>query len=446
MDSLKNKKIGIVGLGITGLSIYSDIKHYTNSIICWEDSEKNRKLFENQDILFDLSNKQWQSLNIVFISPGIPNNHKIFMLAKKHKLLISSDIELFLHHNPNSKIIAITGTNGKSTTTALIGHILKHSGYDFPVGGNIGKPALSLPKNKPGYVLELSSFQLDLISFLNPTISVLLNITPDHLDRHGTFDEYCKAKMRVLHGDGIKIIGTNTKTCIEIYDELVKSGEKNIIAISTDDISENKKNNTLSCTKHSINDKFYDNCSYIIPELQQLTGRHNQENIAASYAVCRSLGLKPSDIIEKLASFEGLKHRMQYLGSKNNITYYNDSKATNVNAAACSLSSMQNIFWLAGGVFKEKNLNALENYWSNIKKAYLFGKSSLLFVEYLKDKIDFEVFNTMQEAFYKANIEAKSTEVQANIILAPACASFDQFNNFEDRGNKFIDLCNEELQ
>lgn len=441
MHSLKNKKIGIFGLGITGVSIYSDIKQYTNDIICWDDSEKNRNFFENQDILLDLSNKKWQSLDIVFISPGIPNNHKIFLLAKEHKILISSDIELFLHQNPNSKIIAITGTNGKSTTTALIGHILNNSGYDFPVGGNIGMPALSLPKSKPGYALELSSFQLDLISFLNPTISVLLNITPDHLDRHGTFDEYCKAKMRVLRGDGIKIIGIDTKACKEIYDGLVGSGEKNIIAIST-----NEKNNTISCTKHSINDKFYDNCSYIIPELQNLTGRHNQENIAAAYAVCRSLGLKPSDIIEKLASFEGLKHRMQYLGSKNNIAYYNDSKATNVNAAACSLSSMRNIFWLAGGVFKEKNLDELENYWQNIKKAYLFGKSSLLFAEYLKNKVDFEVFNTMHEAFYKAKIEAKSIKEQANIILAPACASFDQFNNFEDRGNKFIDLCNEELQ
>ena len=441
MQSLKNKKIGIVGLGITGTSIYSDITHYTNSIICWDDSEKNRHLFENQGILLDLSDKQWHSIDIVFISPGIPNNHKIFLLAKEHNLLISSDIELFLHHNPNSKIIAITGTNGKSTTTALIGHILNHFGYDFPVGGNIGKPALSLPKNKPGYVLELSSFQLDLISFLNTTISVLLNITPDHLDRHGTFDEYCKAKMRILCGDGIKIIGIDTKTCKEIYDRLVESGEKNIIAIST-----NEKNNTISCTKHSINDNFYDNCSHKLPELQKLTGKHNQKNIAASYAVCRSLGLKPSDIIEKLASFEGLKHRMQYLGSKNNITYYNDSKATNANAAACSLSSMQNIFWLAGGIFKEKNLDALENYWPNIKKAYLFGKSSLLFSEYLKDKVDFEVFSTMQEAFYKANIEAKSIEEQTNIILAPACASFDQFNNFEERGNKFIDLCNEELR
>lgn len=441
MYSLKNKKIGIFGLGITGVSIYSDIVHHTNDIICWDNSEKNRTNFQDQKILFDLSNEKWKSINIVFISPGVPNSHQIFLLAKEHNILISSDIELFLHHNPHSKIIAITGTNGKSTTTALIGHILNNSGYDFPIGGNIGTPVLSLPKNKTGYVLELSSFQLNLISFLNPTISVLLNITPDHLDRHGTFDEYCKAKMQILRGDGIKIIGIDTETCKEIYNTLVQNGEKNVIAIST-----NKKKNTITCLNHLINDDFYDANSHKIPELPNLTGKHNQENIAASYAVCRSLGLKPNDIIEQLASFEGLKHRMQNLGSKNNVTYYNDSKATNASSAAGSLSSMQNIFWLAGGIFKEESLNPLEKSLSNVKKAYLFGESSLLFSKYLKDKVDFEVFGTMQEAFSKANIDAKNIEEQAYIVLAPACASFDQFSNFEERGNKFIDLCNEELQ
>ncbi len=441
MYSLKNKKIGIFGLGITGVSIYSDIVHHTNEIICWDDSEKNRTNFQDQKTLFDLSNERWKSIDTVFISPGVPNNHQIFLLAKQYNILISSDIELFLHHNLHSKIIAITGTNGKSTTTALIGHILNNCGYDFPIGGNIGMPVLSLPKNKTGYVLELSSFQLDLISFFNPTISVLLNITPDHLDRHGTFDEYCKAKMRALRGDGIKIIGIDTDASKEIYDTLAHSGEKNIIAIST-----SKKKNTISFLNSLLHDNFYDADSYKIPELQNLTGKHNKQNIATTYAVCRSLGLKPNDIIDQLPSFQGLKHRMQNLGSKNNVTYYNDSKATNASSAAGSLTSMQNIFWLAGGIFKEESLDPLEKSLSNVKKAYLFGESSLLFSGYLKDKVDFEVFDTMQEAFSKANIDAKNAKEHAYIVLAPACASFDQFRNFEERGNKFIDLCNEELQ
>ena len=191
-----------------------------------------------------------------------------------------------------------------------------------------------------------------------------------------------------------------------------------------------------------IHDNFYDGGSHKIPELPNLTGMHNQENIAASYAVCRSLGVKSNVIIDKIATFKGLKHRMQNLGSKHLITYYNDSKATNVSAAAGCLSSLENIFWLAGGIFKEKSLAPIENSLSTVKKAYLFGRSSLLFSEYLKEKVDFEVFSTMKEAFFKAQADAKSGQKPANIVLAPACASFDQFKNFEDRGNTFISLCN----
>ena len=194
-----------------------------------------------------------------------------------------------------------------------------------------------------------------------------------------------------------------------------------------------------------MHDDFYDANSYKIPELYNLIGKHNKENIAAAYVICRSLGLKPNDIIDQLTSFQGLKHRMQNLRSKNNITYYNDSKATNASSAAASLASIQNIFWLAGGIFKEESLDPLEKSLSNVKKAYLFGESSLLFSKYLKDKIDFELFSTMQEAFSKANIDAKKSNEHAYIVLAPACSSFDQFRNFKERGNKFIDLCNEGL-
>ena len=441
MYNLNNKKIGIFGLGLTGDSIYSEISAQTNDIICWDDSEKNRLNFKEQNTLFNLSDKKWASLDIVFISPGIPKNHAIFSLANEHNILISSDIELFLHTNLESKIIVITGTNGKSTTTALIGHILNHSGYNFPIGGNIGLPVLALPKNKMGYVLELSSFQLDLIQFFNPTISVLLNITPDHLDRHGSFENYCKAKMRALRGDGIKIINIDNEASKEIYEVLTTNGEKKIIATS-----KHKQKNTISCSNNSIDDKFYDDSSIKLPNLPNLPGAHNQENIAASYAVCRSLGLKPQEIIDQLRGFGGLKHRMQNVGSNYNITYYNDSKATNASSAAGSLSSFSNIFWLAGGIFKEENLDPLEKSLKNVKKAYLFGKSKLLFSKYLKDKIDFEIFNNMKEAFEKANIDARLANNKVTIILAPACASFDQFKNFEDRGNQFIDLCNEKLK
>jgi UDP-N-acetylmuramoylalanine--D-glutamate ligase len=441
MHKLKDKKIGIFGLSTTGKSICETIKDYTKNIVCWDDSENNRFNFGERNLLINISDTKWQALDIVFISPGIPNEHEIFLLVKKYKISVSSDIELFLHNNKNSRIIGITGTNGKSTTTSLIGHILNNSGYDFPIGGNIGVPVLSLPQNKEGYVLELSSFQLDLLSFFNPYISVLLNIAPDHLDRYKTFAKYRKAKMKALNGDGIKIIGTSTEYSKEIYDQLLQKGEKNIIAIS----NQAKQKNVISCIDNCIEDNFYDYATYKLPVLPNLIGTNNQENIAASYAVCRSIGMQAQEIISQLSSFVSLKHRMQNIGSKENITYYNDSKATNSSSAAGSLASMDNILWLAGGIFKENNLDLIEKYLSNVRKAYLFGKSSLLFSQYLKNRIDFEIFPDMQEAFAKAYLDAKNVNEPVNILLAPACASLDQFSNFEERGNKFIDLCNEKL-
>jgi UDP-N-acetylmuramoylalanine--D-glutamate ligase len=440
LANLSNKKIGIFGLGLTGKSIYQNVSLQSDNIICWDDSEMNRSSFQKKNILHDLESKFWQTLDIIFISPGVPNNHKIYLLAKEHKILISSDIELFIQCNPDSKIIIITGTNGKSTTTALIGHILNNSHFDFPVGGNIGLPALLLPKHKVGYVLEISSFQLDLISHLDPAIAVLLNITPDHLDRHGTFNDYCKAKERALNGDGVKIIGVNNETSRNLYNKLRSNGDKRVIAISS-----TKSKNAIACTESALEDDFYDAQVYKIPSLPNLPGYHNRENIAASYAVCRSLGMSPEDIIKQLSTFPGLKHRMQNVGSNRKVTYFNDSKATNASSAASSLSAITNIFWLAGGIFKEENLIPLEKSLKNVKKAYLFGQSKLLFSKYLQDKVEFKIFETMHEAFAEANRDAKKEQKSSNILLAPACSSFDQFKNFEDRGNQFIELCNEEL-
>jgi UDP-N-acetylmuramoylalanine--D-glutamate ligase len=440
LDNLTDKKIGIFGLGITGESIYQTVMRQSSNILCWDDSKKNRSSFKEQNILYDLTNEKWQALNIIFISPGVPNNHDIYLLAKKNNILTSSDIELFIQNNSSSKIIIVTGTNGKSTTTALIGHILNNSHFDFPIGGNIGLPVLSLPKHKVGYVLELSSFQLDLISHPDPTIAVLLNITPDHLDRHGTFEEYCSAKERAFHGSGIKIIGVNNDTSRKFYNTIRNHGDKRAIAISSA-----KSKNTISCTENLIDDDFYDAQAYKIPTLPNLPGFHNQENIAAAYAVCRSLGMNPQDIIEQLTSFLGLKHRMQNVGSNKTVTYFNDSKATNASSAASSLSAIKNIFWLAGGIFKEENLTPLEKSLQNVKKVYLFGESKLLFSKYLQDKVEFKIFDTMQDAFTQANIDAKKELENSNLLLAPACSSFDQFKNFEDRGNQFIELCNEEL-
>ena len=428
-----NKKIGIFGLGISGISSFDFLQENAQKIICWDDSETNRNKVEQQYLL-PLSDPVWQTLDMIIISPGIPGSHAIFSLASKYNILISSDIELFLETNYDSEIIVITGTNGKSTVTSLIGHILQESKLDYHIGGNIGLPVLSLPQHAKGYILELSSFQLDLLSSMNPTIAVLLNLTPDHLDRHGTYAAYCQAKEKALLGDGLKIIGTNSEDSKKLYNKLINSGEKNIIPINL--------LTGIYCDSKKLIDNFFDIKSYNLSELKNLSGQHNYENIASAFAVCRALGVDGKTIIKHISSFKGLAHRMQFIGTHKHISFYNDSKATNVSAAIASLSALDNIFWLAGGVFKEDNLLACDNFLKNIKKAYLFGKSRVLFKEYLEGKIDYISCETMEEAFNAAVNDAILEKKPANILLAPACASFDQFNNFEDRGNKFINFYN----
>ena len=434
---MKYKKIGIFGLGISGISSFNFLKNKTKEIICWDDLEINRQKIESQ-FLAQLSDSKWQDLDMIIMSPGIPESHEIFLLAIKHNILISFDIELFLKANPDSEIIVVTGTNGKSTVTSLIGHILTQSNLDYHIGGNIGLPVLSLPQGAKGYVLELSSFQLNLLKSIDPTIAVLLNLTPDHLDRHKTYDAYCRAKEVALMGNGLKIIGTDTPDSKKIYDKLHKSGEKHLIPLSD--------NHGIKCNSQNIIDNFFDLKSYKLPHLQNLSGKHNHENIAASFAVCRALGLSGEEIIKHIKSFSGLDHRMQFIGSYKHISFYNDSKATNVSSAISSLSTFDNIFWLAGGIFKEENLLPLEKSLKNIKKAYLFGKSKLLFEEYLKGKIDYLLCETMEAAFNASVKDADLESKKANILLAPACASFDQFKNFEDRGTKFINLYNERFK
>ncbi|MBN8511752.1 MAG: UDP-N-acetylmuramoyl-L-alanine--D-glutamate ligase [Rickettsiales bacterium] len=433
-------KVGIFGLGITGQSIYKELKTKLNRIYCWDDSEINRNNFSKQfdsSCLVPSDNSSWNDLDIIYISPGVPHSHKIFGIAKRNNIKISSDIELFLELNKNSKIVSVTGTNGKSTTTALIAHILAHAGLNFECGGNIGLPVLELPRNAKGYVLELSSFQLDLLDQFNPDISVLINITPDHLDRYDSFDDYCSSKARAFEGDGIKVIGLDSEKSKLLFDTLKQAGDKKLIPFST---RTNIKNG-ITCNENTIHDNYFNNGKYQTGFLQNLQGKHNNENIAAAFAVCRSLGLNAKEIIDHITTFPGLKHRMQYVGTKGHFSFYNDSKATNAAAAAASLSSLGNILWLVGGIFKEENLSPIEPYLSNITKAFLFGRDKLILAKLLDIyKVKYTICDNMDQAFEYAISEKAESKREYNILLAPACASYDQFKNFEDRGDKFVEL------
>lgn len=446
--SQKNKKIGIFGLGKTGISSYLALNKIASEIICYDENINSRKNFlstYSNSNLADLSDPRWQKLDKIILSPGISLSHEIVKLANSYNISITSDIELLFEEYPKANFIAITGTNGKSTTVSLTSYILQSCGLDYPACGNIGTPVLSMDNEYPGYVLELSSFQLDLLQNFKAKIAVLLNITKDHIDRHGSMENYIFAKSKIFNRmdkDSFAIINVDNEINNDIFQKLVEKNTTNLIAISTSKILERG----ISIVDNIL----YDNIKKItldLPNNKYLQGRHNKENIAASYAACRVIGIAPEEILASVSKFQGLPHRMQYIGNiigdKGEIGFYNDSKATNAEAASKSIEALDNIYWLAGGIAKEGGIIELEPLFHKIHKAYLFGEDKENFALTLKGKVDFQICFDLMESFNSALREAqKDTNNIKNILLAPACASFDQFKNFEERGELFIKLFN----
>lgn len=438
LHSQNGKKIGIFGLGVTGMSVYEALLGIAEMIICYDDSRENIEQFiktNNKNTIIDITDSTWHGLDKIVISPGVSHNHAIFKLAKKFNIQISSDIDLLYEENPNAEYVVVTGTNGKSTTTSLIYHILKTNGFDnYQLAGNIGIPALSLDKSD-GYILELSSFQIDLLYNFAPNIAAILNITPDHLDRYENFQQYLQSKFKILKKADIKILGMDNDQTRTKYNELRALDKSSVISFASG------HHCNIECNNNILYDNYFDIKQYQIPENKSLQGRHNQENIAASFAICRLLGVKGDDIINALSGFEGLKHRMQYVKTVNNVSFYNDSKATNSASAILALNSLRNIFWLAGGIYKEDSLDMFnsENL-MNVKKIYLFGQSKDLFVKYFDGKIAYEECEALEDAVSKSYLDAKNSKEMASILLAPASASYDQFKNFAHRGDEFIKL------
>ncbi|MGI4775718.1 MAG: UDP-N-acetylmuramoyl-L-alanine--D-glutamate ligase [Janthinobacterium lividum] len=444
---LQDSKVGILGLSRTGIAVYKALKNAVKEIIVWDDNQDNRKIFIEQfdhSLLLPPLDSRWRNLDKFIPSPGIAPTHDLIKTIVAHGVDIISDIDLFFGECQSSKFIAVTGTNGKSTTTALIYHILKSASMNYYMGGNIGVPVLDLPIGAQGYVFELSSFQLELIKDFKPDISILLNITPDHLDRHGTFENYAKIKEKILFNMcsyGSAIINIDNHSTQNIFNNLKKKNfEKRLIPISISKICPEG----IAIVENKIYDHIDDIVIFELPFNIYLQGIHNMENIAASYAACRLLGLKAIQILQAIKTFVGLPHRAQYIGTHLGVNFYNDSKATNGAAASKSIMFLDNIFWLAGGIAKKDGIEDLRAYFSKIKKAYLYGKDGHLFAKALGEEVDFEIFTTLKEAFWAANKDATAMNCDdKNILLAPAAASYDQFRSFEHRGETFITLYNE---
>lgn len=420
-----NKKFGVFGLGISGVATIKFLDSINSQFIAFDDRPSvisslsiEHPNFSNK--FKDLSCEIWKELDYFILSPGIPDSHPIVKIAKDNGSKIICDIELLYLVNPLAKYIGITGTNGKSTTTSLIAHILKFNGLNVKIGGNIGIPVLELPISRDIiYVIEISSFQLDLCEKLKFDIALLLNITPDHIDRHGNMENYIKAKYKIFSN---QLENDSAIINIELHHSpsMITFSEKNNADIMVLD-----------------NKLYYKNFTYELPQNNSLLGEHNKQNIAASVAVCIKQGLEIEQIIPALTSFVGLKHRMQYLGKHNEILYVNDSKATNADSTEKALNSFNNIFWIVGGKKKEGGIESLTKYFTKIKQVLLVGESQDEFALTCADKVKWKKCGDLYVAFDFACKNAVSGDV---ILFSPACSSFDQWKNFEERGDAFIQL------
>jgi UDP-N-acetylmuramoylalanine--D-glutamate ligase len=454
LDFVKDKRIVVFGLGKAGASSVRALTLSGASVVASDDFLEAMVRISHENIpgliVTEHEFIDWDEVDILVLSPGIPythpNPHAVVIEAKEAGCEIICDIELLYLANPKSKFIGITGTNGKSTTTALTGHILKEAGIMSAVGGNIGVPALDLENlgSEGTYVVEMSSYQLDLINKTRFNISVWLNITPDHLDRHGSIEGYIKAKKHIFDNnkaEDIVIIGIDDSFSLNVYEELKSHSEiSKIIPISVNEDIQNG----ISLIDNILKDNYEGSIELNLGDVKKLQGRHNAQNIAAAYAITKYCDIGVEDFVQGVKGFDGLPHRMQYIKEENGVVYINDSKATNAEAASKALATFNNIFWIAGGIPKSGGIEALSSYFPKIRHAYLIGTAQDEFAFTLMNKVNVSKCHDLEEAFAQAKKDAESYgEDESVVLLSPACASFDQWPNFEARGEAFIAFVNE---
>jgi UDP-N-acetylmuramoylalanine--D-glutamate ligase len=444
--SMQDKTVALFGLGGSGIATAKAIVAGGARVIAWDDNPESVARAQGAGIeTSDLRLVDWKQFSSFVLSPGVPLTHPrphwTVDLARAAGVEIIGDVELFVRERnlagKNSPFIAITGTNGKSTTTALIAHIIRASGRDMQLGGNIGTAVMTLepPADGRHYVVECSSYQIDLAPSINPTAGILLNLTPDHLDRHGTMQHYAEIKERLVAGSETAIVGVDDSFCAAIADRLERAG-KPVIRIS--------KRLPIP------NGYFADGATLYLAEsgaktavaslqgIGSLRGEHNAQNALAAFAACRSVGLSADEINAGLKTFPGLAHRMEQVARQGRTLFVNDSKATNADAAAPALSSFPRIYWIAGGLPKEGGIASLAGFFPRIAKAYLIGEAAPQFAATLGEAAPYEISGTIAAAVEHAARDAAGDGSQeAVVLLSPACASFDQFQNFEKRGEAF---------
>jgi UDP-N-acetylmuramoylalanine--D-glutamate ligase len=496
VTTFAGRLVAVFGLGGSGLATLRALVAGGAMVAAWDDSATGRDAAAKAGFpLVDLSTADWSQISALVLAPGVPLTHPephwVVNKAKAASVEIIGDIELFCRernkhcasvcandaHCSDAPFIAITGTNGKSTTTALIAHILRAAGHDVQMGGNIGVPILALepPTGASGlarehqsqpnrfYVIEMSSFQIDLTPSVNPTVGVLLNITPDHIDRHGTIEAYAAVKARLVEAAQHVIIGAGDEGCRDIAARLKKDG-RSVVSIAADD-------GGRYCYRSGTIVRGDERGLLVdLARITTLRGSHNGENAAAAFAALELLGIDDATIARHMHTYPGLPHRMDEIARLGGVLFINDSKATNADSTEKALKSFpSDVFWIVGGKAKEGGIEPLREYFPGIVRAYTIGASADDFGRSMDGDVAIVPCGTLDVAVARASADAvaycqgqpllaynvqgtggvgtwppgtplghlNSSRETAVVLLSPACASYDQFKNFEDRGDQF---------
>ena len=445
VPGFEGKRVAVFGLGRSGITAARAL-HAGGAIpILWDDGVSGRMQAEAEGFTVeDLNQADWSQFAALVLSPGAPLTHPkphwTVDKAKAAAVEIIGDIELFaraMDRTPGTvrpRVIAITGTNGKSTTTALIGWVLKQAGLKVAVGGNIGIGVLALPAPAEVgvYVIEVSSYQLDLTTTFAPDVAILTNVSPDHLDRHGGMEGYVAAKARIFAHAGLSLVGVDEDWGRKILAG-IKAGGRPAVEVTTGVSSSLAGDGSVEAAPGRM---VVDGVAIDFRNARSLPGRHNAQNAAFAYSAARAVGVPHEAAVEGLMTFPGLAHRMEHVGTLGRVRFINDSKATNADAARQALSSYERSLWIAGGRAKAGGIDELEDLFPRVVEAFLIGESAGPFAARLGDT-PHRISVDMASAVAAAAEAAAATGREEVVLLSPAAASFDQYPDFEVRGEAF---------
>jgi UDP-N-acetylmuramoylalanine--D-glutamate ligase len=452
VTTFAGKTVAVFGLGGSGLASCRALAAGGAQVLaCDDDVERTVAAARAGFTTADAAELDWSKVAALVLAPGVPLTHPAphwtVGFARAAGVEVIGDIELFCRerrrHAGGAAFVAITGTNGKSTTTALVAHLLGSAGHDVQLGGNIGTAILSLEPPRAGrvHVIEMSSYQIDLTPTLDPSVGILLNVSEDHLDRHGSLRNYAAVKERLVarvQRDGTAIIGVDDDWCRASAERIERSGKRVLRVSVVRPLAEGlyvEGDEIIQASGAGVGPLAS------LRGIGSLRGVHNAQNAACAAGAALALGLTPQAIQSGLRSFPGLAHRMETIARKGRVLFVNDSKATNADSAAKALACFSDIFWIAGGKPKSGGIASLAGFFPRIRKAYLVGEAAEGFAAELGRKVPFEIAGSLERAVALAARDAEAAaEMAPVVLLSPACASFDQFRNFEVRGDRFREL------